>query len=333
MLRVPFNEMKAEFYRVLLKLGFKEERAELCARLFAENSLDGVYTHGLNRFPRFVGDIKNGRIMKDAQPEKMTSFGAIESWNGNLGPGNLNAHFAMDRAIELARENGLGCFALNNTTHWMRGGTYGWQAAEAGCIGICWTNTTPLMPPWGSDEGKLGNNPLILAVPHNGEHIVLDMSLTMFSFGKLESCIAKGALLPVDGGYDNEGNLTSDPKAIIQSKRPMPIGCWKGTGLALLLDLIAMSLSGGNSTLQLGQAENKGGVSQVFLAIDISKLSQREFIPSLIDEIIKDLHGAKPIKEGERIFYPGERALILRRENFKQGIPVEEVFWQQVLEM
>ncbi len=333
MLQVPLDEMKAQLNRVLLKVGFSKEKAELCARLFAENSLDGVYTHGLNRFPRFIGDVQNGRINIEAEPEKISGFGALESWDGKLGPGNLNAYFAMKRAIELARTYGIGCVGLKNTNHWMRGGTYGWQAAQAGCIGICWTNTTPLMPPWGAVERKLGNNPLILAVPHEKGHIVVDMAMTMFSFGKIESCLAKGTLLPVEGGYDMEGNLTRDPKAIVQSKRPMPIGCWKGTGLALLLDLMAMVLSGGNSTLQLGQPGSKCGPSQVFLAIDVSKLPQRQLIPVMIDEIINDLHSAKPVKDGEGVLYPGERVLTLRRENLEKGIPVEEPFWQQVLDM
>jgi 3-dehydro-L-gulonate 2-dehydrogenase len=334
MLRVAFAEMKAEFERVLLKVGFDRERAELCARLFAETSRDGVYTHGLNRFPGFIADIKKGRIKIEARPEKTGGFGAVESWNGNLGPGNLNATLAMRRAVELARANGMGCVAMQNTNHWMRGGTYGWQAAEAGCIGICWTNTSPLMPPWGSSENKLGNNPLVLAVPHRDGHIVLDMAMTVFSIGKLNSAAAKGALLPVDGGFDEEGKVTRDPQRILQSKRPMPIGYWKGSGLALLLDLIGMMLSGGSSTFHLGQAqaEDKPGVSQVFIAFDPAQIARPDY-EALITEILNDLHGAKPVEDGEPILYPGERALKVRRENLEKGIPVEENFWQQVLEM
>ncbi len=332
MLRVSFAEMKAEFERVLLKTGFDRERAELCARLFAETSRDGVYTHGLNRFPGFIADIKKGRIKSDARPEKIGGFGAVESWNGNLGPGNLNATLAMSRAVELARANGMGCVALQNTNHWLRGGTYGWQAAEAGCIGICWTNTLPLMPPWGSSENKLGNNPLVLAVPHRDGHIVLDMAMTVFSMGKLNSTAAKGALLPLDGGFDEEGKVTRDPQQILKSKRPMPIGYWKGTGLALLLDLIGMMLSGGNSTFHLGQATDKPGICQVFIAFDPARLARPGY-EDLIAEILADLHGAEPLAEGEPILYPGERALKVRRENLEKGIPVEENFWRQVLEM
>jgi 3-dehydro-L-gulonate 2-dehydrogenase len=332
-LRIPFEVMKAEFRRVLVRVGFAPDKAELCAGIFAQNSLDGVYSHGLNRFPKFISDIRNGCVIADARPEKTAGFGGLENWDGKRGPGNLNARFAMNRAIELAGSNGIGCVALKNTNHWMRGGTYGWQAAEAGCIGICWTNTMPLLPPWGSAERKLGNNPLVIAVPREGGPVVLDMAMTVFSLGKIESYILKNALLPVEGGFDAEGNITNDPRAISESKRLMPVGYWKGTGLALVLDLMALILSGGHSTLQLGQAEQEGGVSQVFLAIDLMKLPQRESVFPMIEDIIDDLHSAKPITAEDGIYYPGERALATRRENLEEGIPVVEKFWQQVLAM
>jgi 3-dehydro-L-gulonate 2-dehydrogenase len=84
----------------------------------------------------------------------------------------------------------------------MRGGTYGWQAAEAGVIGICWTNTMPNLPPWGGGEPCLGNNPLVIAVPRKGGHVVLDMAMSQFSYGALESYRSRGEMLPVDGGFD-----------------------------------------------------------------------------------------------------------------------------------
>ena len=135
-MRVPFHQLQSEFKRVLLKLNFTEGKADACARIFAENSRDGVYTHGLNRFPSFVQYVQDGLVKPDASPTLIDSIGAIERWDGNLAPGILNAEFCMDRAINLAKQHGIGCVAIRNTNHWMRGGAYGWQAAGAGCIGI-----------------------------------------------------------------------------------------------------------------------------------------------------------------------------------------------------
>ncbi|HEV2619143.1 MAG TPA: Ldh family oxidoreductase, partial [Acidobacteriaceae bacterium] len=143
MLRVPYDELVAALERALQHLGLRGERAALCARLFAETTRDGVYTHGLNRFPRFAGQIRNGSIDLDATPQRIAGAGALERWDGNLGPGNLNAYTAMNRAIELAQQHGLGGVALANTNHWMRGGSYGWLAADHGLFALCWSNTLP----------------------------------------------------------------------------------------------------------------------------------------------------------------------------------------------
>src|SRR4029077_7469904 len=151
------------------------------------------------------------------------SFGSLERWDGNSGPGNLNAWRCMERAIAISRRHGIGCVALANTNHWMRGGPYGWQAADAGVIGICWTNTLPNLPPWGAGDPRLGNNPLIIAVPRKEGHVVLDMAMSQFSYGAIESYRRKGAMLPVPGGFSVTGELTTDPAAIEQSYRPLPI--------------------------------------------------------------------------------------------------------------
>ena len=145
--RIPFEEVQQTLARILVKLGFSTSRAEAGARLFAETTCDGVYTHGINRFPRYMGQIRNGSVNVTAEPKLVSQFGALERWDGQMGAGNLAAWAMMDRAIVLSREHGIGCVTIGNTNHWMRAGTYGWQAAGAGMIGICWTNTMPNLPP------------------------------------------------------------------------------------------------------------------------------------------------------------------------------------------
>ncbi len=184
--RISFDDVQSQLAAVLRILGFTEPRGLLCARLFAETTRDGVYSHGLSRFPRFVAMIRNGSVDPAAEPAIVSRFGAMERWDGHRGPGNLNANAAMTRAIALSREHGIGCVALGNTNHWMRGGTYGWQAADAGTIGICWTNTMPNLPPWGAADPAIGNNPLVIAVPRAAGPVVLDIAMSQFSYGAIE---------------------------------------------------------------------------------------------------------------------------------------------------
>jgi 3-dehydro-L-gulonate 2-dehydrogenase len=334
MLRVSYQDLFDALLRVLLKLGFEQQRAQLCAQLFADASRDGVYSHGLNRFPRFVSMVRSGLVDIHAAPELRTNSGPLEGWNGNSGPGNLNAYHSMKRAIELSREHGMGCVALANTNHWMRGGSYGWQAAEAGVIGICWTNTLPNLPPWGASDPRVGNNPLIIAVPRDKGHVVLDMAMSQFSYGTLTSYRMRGERLPVDGGYDGKGQLTRDPGAIETSGRPLPIGFWKGSGLALMLDLLAALLSGGKATHQLAtDPDRETMLSQVFIAFDPSfhaaSADQASLNPDVADQIVAHFQLA-PHSAGEAVRYPGYRVLNTRRENLANGVPVDPSIWQQV---
>lgn len=331
--RVHFEELHAELKRVLLKLGFEEARADACARLFAEASRDGVYSHGLNRFPRFVSYIEKGYVNIHAEPELVEAFGNVERWEGNLGPGNLNAQKCMDLAIALAKKAGIGCVAIRNTNHWMRAGAYGWQAAEAGCIGICWTNTEANMPAWGASESLLGNNPLVIAVPRKEGHIVLDMAMSMFSYGKMNMYKLQGKELPFDGGFDQEGNLTKDPGTIKDTFLALPIGYWKGASLSFVLDVVAAILSGGRATKDIAKLPDEYGVSQVFIAIDISHSSMAPVAQKTADEIVAFIHAGKKFHDEDDILYPGERVLRTRRENMEKGIPVEPVYWEMVKKM
>jgi 3-dehydro-L-gulonate 2-dehydrogenase len=329
MKRIPFAQVHETLASVLRGLGFTTPRADLCARLFAETTCDGVYTHGITRFPRFISMVRNGAVDPNAEPVTVAHLGALERWNGRGGPGNLNAWAAMDRAISLSGEHGIGCVALGNTNHWMRGGTYGWQAADAGVIGICWTNTMPNLPPWGASQPCIGNNPLVIGVPREWGSLVLDMAMSQFSYGALESYRKRGELLPVDGGFDTEGKLSRNAGAIEASQRLLPAGYWKGSGLAVVLDAMAALLSLGKATHQIEpDSMRETALSQVFVAINPHCLGSDG--GDVTDGIVESLHRCVP--EG-LARYPGERTVQIREENRRLGLPVEEEVWASISAM
>jgi 3-dehydro-L-gulonate 2-dehydrogenase len=334
MLRIPFDELQEKLASVLLKLGFSDHRARHCARLFAETTCDGVYTHGVNRFPRFVAMLQNGSVDVTAEPKLEVQFGAIERWDGRKGPGNLNAYASMERAMALSRDHGVGCVSLGNTNHWMRGGTFGWQAVEAGLIGICWTNTLPNLPPWGSAQPGIGNNPLVMGVPRASGPVVLDMAMSQFSYGALESYRRRGEMLPLDGGFDVEGKPTRDPSAIEKSQRPLPVGYWKGSGLSIVLDMIAAMTARGTSTHQLpSDPLRESGMSQVFLAMNPEAFGAPDQVERIANDIVDSIHRCQSVDEGGVVRYPGEKTVRTRAENRKLGLPVDPPVWKQILSM
>ena len=330
---IPAADMQLCFENVLIKKEFSKERAEQIATVFTNNSLEGIYTHGVNRFPRFIEYTQKGYVQKDATSSLKSRFGGIEQWDGNLGPGISNAIFATDQCMKLAAENGIGCVALSNTNHWMRGGTYGWQGAKAGYVFIGWTNTIANMPAWGAMDARLGNNPLVIAIPYNKDAIVLDMAMSQYSFGAMELSVMKKEKLSMYGGFDREGNITDDPAVILASRRPLPVGYWKGAGLSLLLDILATILSGGLSTHEISKREVEYGLSQLFVAIDIKRLPQHSAIPKIIDNVITDYKQSVPQDAITSITYPGERVLQTRQRNLEKGIPVMQQVWNEILKL
>src|SRR5688572_4195257 len=332
-IHIQKQEMFDTFLRVLLQKGFSRSKAETCAEVFTTNSLEGIYTHGVNRFPRFISYIDKGYVKIDQEPSRVGGFGALEQWDGNLGPGPLNALAATDRAMHVAAASGIGCVALANTNHWMRGGYYRWHAARKGFIFIGWTNTMGNMPAWGAIDSKLGNNPLVIALQYGDEGIVLDMAMSQYSYGALDLYVKKGEKLPVTGGYDTHGNLTDDPQKIMDSQRVMPIGYWKGAGLSLLLDLLATILSGGLSTAEISKRPAEHSLSQVFIAIDIRKLHNHPSVESAIQAILDDYHQSNTDTPGKKVRYPSENIQQTREANLKNGIPIVKTVWEEILSL
>ncbi|CAJ1274611.1 2,3-diketo-L-gulonate reductase monomer [Escherichia coli] len=329
-MKVTFEQLKAAFNRVLISRGVDSETADACAEMFARTTESGVYSHGVNRFPRFIQQLENGDIIPDAQPKRITSLGAIEQWDAQRSIGNLTAKKMMDRAIELAADHGIGLVALRNANHWMRGGSYGWQAAEKGYIGICWTNSIAVMPPWGAKECRIGTNPLIVAIP--SRPITMgDMWMSVISHGMLEVERLAGRQLAVDGGFDDEGNLTKEPGVIEKNRRILPMGYWKGSGMSIVLDMIATLLSDGASVAEVTEDNSdEYGISQIFIAIEVDKLIDGPTRDAKLQRIMDYVTSAERADENQAIRLPGHEFTTLLAENRRNGITVDDSVWAKI---
>lgn len=328
---IKYEILKDTLEKILLSRNVLKEDARSLAEIFANNSLDGVYSHGANRFPRLIEYMDKGEVNPTTKPKIELEIGSLCKMNGNLGIGPLNAKIAMDKACDLAKVHGIGLVMLGNTNHWMRGGTYGLEAANKSMIGICFSNTTANMPVWGGMDPKLGNNPLVISVPrYNGKHVVCDMAISQYSYGKVEQTRLLGKQLPYPGGFDSNGNLTCDPTELEKTKRFLPIGYWKGSGLSLVLDLIATILTGGNSVADITKLGDEVGLSQIFIAIDPSKVNSSDKTNNFVEKIIADIKSSIPVKENGEVYYPGELSAKTREENLEKGIPVVDEVWAKI---
>lgn len=324
-MKVHFDDLKDRLLSILKKYSFEEPEASELALVFTESTFDGVFSHGINRFPRFINDVKKGVVKPGILPEKVNELNALEQWDGLGGAGITNALFCANRSTELASSFGIGSVGLRNTNHWMRGGTYGWKVVRKGYLFMGWTNTLPNMPPWGGTNAALGNNPFVMAIPHKEDPIVLDMAMSQYAYGKLEWHLKNGTDLPEYGGYNRDNQLTKDPAEIIESERILPIGLWKGSAMSLVLDLAAAILSGGNTTSKIGEFPDETSLSQVFMSVDVGNYFSAEQLHVLVDETL-----AYNRKQNPEARYPGQGSMEHRRIHLEEGVEIPEEVWNEI---
>lgn len=321
--RISRERLIEQLTAMFTREGVSGGRARRLAELYVQASADGVHSHGANFVPALLRWLRE-KLIADAEnpPERLGGFGAFERYDGRRGLGALNAEFCMDRAMALAEAHGVGAVGLRNTGHWGRPGNCGWRAAEKGFLAICWTNTWPVLPPWGGTKDAIGNNPIVFAVPgENGAHLVLDMALSQYSVGRLNTHRAEGETLPVIGGADAAGRPTTDPAAILDGGKAWPAGFWKGSGLAIMLDAFAAVLADGLTTSELAKTPEGLGVCQVFIAFAPRAIGAADPVERA-REIVRQLAETNP-----ECRYPGQAALAERRRSGREGVYVRRDIW------
>ena len=333
MLNVTYEQAVAEMERGLLRY-LPADKAHHFAEIFAGNSCDGVHSHGMNRYPRYLSDMESG--LCDAtvtEAERVSGLGGLEVWDAHFGVGPLIAEQMANRAITLAREHGVACIALRNNSHWLRAGRYGLMMSDAGMMGICFTNTCMNLVAYGTTEPSTGNNPITLAVPRRAGSLVMDMAVSQYAFGKLEIMAQEGKMLDTPCGYDTEGNPTCDPREINRSKLMMPMALWKGSALSIMLDLMAASLSLGRTSLDIGRpGDGEKGMSQVFICLNPAAVVDAGEMDAQIERTVAFL-SALPPKDGVHgVHAPGENLAATRQRNLREGIPVTEETWQKIMD-
>ena len=322
--RITYDEMQHTLEEILRSEGVSDDNSRLCSRVITQSTFDGILSHGIRRFIPLIEGMRSGSIKANAESTMVSTSGVVEIWDGHLGIGIVNGVAATNRAVEIATESGIGCVALNNTTHWLRAGSYGWQAVSQGFALICWTNTISNMPAWGDQEKSVGNNPLVIAVPGGDYPFVLDMAMSQYSMGSLHLAAESGDLLSAPGGYGLNGELTNDAREIVETGRPVPMGFWKGSGLAILLDALAVFISGGKATLDHDAEGSERGVSQVFLAFDPEHTIGKERAFEHIERIAATFND-------RRSTFPGARTLERRASAMKSGVLLDSSLWKRII--
>ena len=332
MIYVQYEEAVERMSRGLERF-LNAQDAKRFAEIFAGNSLDGVYSHGMNRYPRYLSDMESGLCdAKVTQAERVSGLGGLEVWDAHFGVGPLIAQQMAERAIELAGTHGIACVALRNNSHWLRAGRYGLMMADAGMMGLCMTNTCMNLVAYGAKEPSTGNNPITIAIPRRAGSLVMDMAVSQYAFGKLEIMAQEGGMLDTPCGYDTDGNLTNDPQKIVESGLMTPMALWKGSALSIMIDLMVSMLSLGRTSLEIGTpADGEKGMSQMFVCMNPAAVIDMDKAEAQMEKTIAFLNGLEPKDGVHGVHAPGENLERTRARNRERGIPVTEDTWQKIV--
>ena len=332
MIYVQYEEAVKRMARGLERF-LNAQDAKRFVEIFAGNSLDGVYSHGMNRYPRYLSDMESGLCdAKVTQAERVSGLGGLEVWDAHFGVGPLIAQQMAERAIELARTHGIACVALRNNSHWLRAGRYGLMMADAGMMGLCMTNTCMNLVAYGAKEPSTGNNPITIAIPRRAGSLVMDMAVSQYAFGKLEIMAQEGGMLDTPCGYDTDGNLTNDPQKIVESGLMTPMALWKGSALSIMIDLMVSMLSLGRTSLAIGTpADGEKGMSQMFVCMNPAAVIDMDKAEAQMEKTIAFLNSLEPKDGVHGVHAPGENLEKTRARNRECGIPVTEDTWQKIV--
>ena len=322
--RIEHCELIQFFKVALMAVGTPSHVAEVEAEIGAEVDLCGVHSHGVRLLPVMVENIQTGLTNPNPDVTVIAEHPASVLAETDRGIGRYVSAIGMDMAIERAKTYGIGAVAIRGVAHWGRGYSYAAQAARAGMLGLAFTNAIINFPAWGTSTASLGNNPMAIGVPiaDGGEPVVLDIAMTQTAIGRVREAAESGQQVPLGWGLDTVGEPTTDPEAIVESERFLPMGEHKGSGLAFMIELLTAGLSGGLLCYELGIAgrptDTSGGSSKLFIAIR----PYGDWLNERATSLKAHLKSAAPAAEQGEPQWPGEGSYRRRTEYLACGIPI-----------
>lgn len=318
---VLFNAEDLQRYAAALLAGggFGGRQAEQAAEVLVWANARGVDSHGVLRIPRYVEMVELGAIDPAAEPAVVERRGAISVLEAARAPGATAMVAAMQEAIERASRFGVGWCAARNITHAGAIGYYALRAAEKGCVGIVMTASGPLMAYQGSRGSAVSTNPLAIAVPSTREPVVLDMSTANVALGKVMAARDAGKSIPPDWGVDAQGQPTTDPKQVATLT---PLGGPKGSGLSLMIEILASVLVNNPAIAPALTGKGAGRMNGLAIAVQIDAFGAAESFQQEVTHLAQALK-AVPLAAGSTsILMPGERGFAEAASRRTSGIPL-----------
>ncbi|UOQ94710.1 ureidoglycolate dehydrogenase [Halobacillus shinanisalinarum] len=327
---VQAEDLKSLVVKKLTETNVSEEHAEVVADVLIHADLRGVSSHGVLRTEHYVKRMLEGGMNSDPQFNVEQKGASAALFDGDNGMGHTISKEAMDHAIKLSKENGIGIVGVVNSSHCGALSYYAEQAAKKETISMIMTHTDSAVVPFGGAEPYFGTNPIAYGFPANKHRpIVLDMATSNVALGKVLHAKETGDRIPDNWGVDEKGAPATDPNLV---KHLLPVSGPKGYGLGLVVDVLTGVLTGSafgpNISTMYGEYNSYRRLSHVIVTINPGLFTNKDEFLENIDKVIDELHDVKPAEGFSSVMVPGEPEQLKEESRTKEGIPVPQGIYE-----
>jgi len=320
-------QLKKIAIEIIKGYGESETDASLVADCLVKADLRGISTHGTYLLIPIFDRLQAGMINIPTTIEVIKEKGSVTIIDGGNGLGQLAARRAMEISLQKAKDFGIAITSVKNTNNVSFLGYYTELASQRRMIGIAASNAAPSIAPWGSSESFTGTNPFSVSIPAKDRRpMILDMSSSVVARGKIRQAYRNKQPIPLGWALDSEGNPTTDPAEALKGTL-QPIAGPKGSGLAIIIDILAGMLSGsqyGPEVKTFHKLEGATGVGVFCIAIDIEYFLDSEEFTSKVDCYIDSIKNLKKVKDVSEVYLPGEIEFLKEEKAKREGIDLSE---------
>ena len=340
--KVSYDTLWAYSAKVLEKMGYPKEQADVTARVLVEADARGVFSHGVARIGWYQSNIDKGFAFPKELPEIVHETPLSLVVDGHNGIGAYIAQFTMTRVVEKAEGAGAAFAAVRNSNHFGMAGIWAEMAAEKGFIGMAFCNTRICAIPTFGRERILGTNPICFAIPSAGKtHFILDMATTTVAHGKVEVYERRKKPMPIGWAVDEFGVDTTDTnhfQKLFRSDQPdgghlflggagEELGGHKGYGLGLFVDVLCAGMSLGAWSRDTFSPKG-AGIAHFFGAVRTDLFGDPGQIAGHVESILDEVRKSAKARDQERIYIHGEKEAESRADSIVNGIALDEATWK-----